>query len=125
VAVLYLQASKASASLKIECCVQVLRRLWGTRGAAKRALYIAIRHTQVALDVRRPLFLVEPYSCWDLHTAVTMILCVQVVVEDDLEDGYYALIFLFAPHIRSAAADGLVNWVGKGERCLAQSEWVC
>ena len=61
---------------------------------AKRSLYIAIRHCQIALDV---------------------------ITEEDIEDGLvnsYALVFLSAPHIRTAAATALVDWVAKGGTLL-------
>jgi hypothetical protein len=63
---------------------------YGTSGAAKRAMYVMIRHAQIALDV---------------------------IVEDDMTDGTideYALIFLNAAHITQAAGAKLVTWVDDG-----------
>lgn len=67
----------------------------GTPGAEKRALYIALRHAQIALDV---------------------------VVEDDVLDGTlneYAVLYATAGHVTQACAEALVQWVGDGGTLFA------
>jgi hypothetical protein len=68
---------------------------YGTPGADKRALYIALRHAQIALDV---------------------------VVEEDIMDGtldQYAVLYATAGHVTQACGVAMANWVGKGGTLFA------
>jgi hypothetical protein len=63
---------------------------YGTAGAAKRSLYIALAHSQVAMDV---------------------------VTEDDLTDGTlheYAVLYLCHAHVNDAASNAVAAWVKTG-----------
>lgn len=63
---------------------------YGTAGAAKRALYIALKHAQLSIDV---------------------------VTEADIEDGTlhaYSVLYIANAHIRRTAAAAVVGWVGAG-----------
>ena len=63
---------------------------YGTAGAAKRSLYIALVHSQVAIDV---------------------------VTEDDLVDGTlqeYAVLYLCHAHVNDAASTAVAGWVKAG-----------
>eukprot|EP00041_Stephanoeca_diplocostata_P032483 m.1041146 g.1041146 ORF g.1041146 m.1041146 type:complete len:1572 (-) comp24157_c0_seq4:1290-6005(-) len=63
---------------------------YGTAGAAKRALYIALKHAQLLVDV---------------------------VTETDIEDGIlnsYGVLYLANAHMRRTAADVVATWVAAG-----------
>ena len=63
---------------------------FGTADAAKRALYIALKHTQLAVDV---------------------------LTEPDLEDGTlnsYGVLYVANDHIRRSSASAIVSWVADG-----------
>ena len=84
------QAQGAKASLVFSATEDMYWDAFGTPGAAKRALFVTIRHAQIALDV---------------------------ICEDDIESGLvneYALVFLSAGHLREASATALVKWVAAG-----------
>lgn len=65
--------------------------MWGTAGAAKRALYIALKHRQLVVDV---------------------------VTEEDLESvavmSNYEVLYVVDPHVKTAAVRALIAWTYKG-----------
>jgi hypothetical protein len=65
--------------------------MWGTAGAAKRALYIALKHRQLAVDV---------------------------VTEQDLESvdvmANYEVVYIVDSHIATPAARALIAWIYSG-----------
>jgi hypothetical protein len=70
---------------------------YGTPGSEKEALYIALRHGQIALDV---------------------------VIEDDVVDGTlneYAALYLTAAHVTTDCGEQLVRWVERGGSLFATS----
>ena len=84
------QAQGAKAAIVFSQTSDIYLDDFGTGASAKRSLYIAIRHAQIALDV---------------------------VIEEDIIDNTvseYAVLFLNAPHITQAAAEKLASWVEKG-----------
>lgn len=89
------QAQGAKAAIVFSATEDMYWDTFGTPGAAKRALFVTIRHAQIALDV---------------------------ICEDDIESGLadaYALIFLSAGHLRAAAATALTRWVAEGGTLFA------
>eukprot|EP01050_Picozoa_sp_SAG11_P009364 SAG11_NODE_873_length_6802_cov_2.257646_3_plen_444_part_00 len=84
------QAQKAKAAILFATTADMYYDSFGTPGAAKRALYVTIRHAQIALDV---------------------------VTENDLDSGLvneYALLFVTDQHLRSTSAAALQQWVSNG-----------
>ena len=71
---------------------------WGTAGAAKRSLYIALKHRQLAVDV---------------------------VIEEDIEAApvlaQYTVIYIVDPHVRASAAHALLAWVSSGGGTLVST----
>ena len=72
---------------------------WGTAGAAKRSLYIALKHSQCTVDV---------------------------VIEEDIEAveavlSLYKVLYVVDPHIRASAARALQTWVETGGGTLVST----
>jgi hypothetical protein len=84
------QAQGAKAAILFATTADMYYDAFGTPGAAKRALYVTIRHAQIALDV---------------------------VTEDDIDSGLlneYALLFVTDQHLRNTSAIALQQWVFQG-----------
>eukprot|EP01045_Picozoa_sp_COSAG04_P018302 COSAG04_NODE_1684_length_5957_cov_83.857631_6_plen_308_part_00 len=84
------QAQGAKAAIVFSKTADMYFDSFGTAGAAKRSLFVMLRHAQIATDV---------------------------IVEEDMESGLineYGLIFLSEAHLRESAAAALVQWVGNG-----------
>ena len=84
------QAQGAKAAILFSTTADMYWDAFGTPGSAKRALYVTIRHAQIALDV---------------------------VTEEDIESGLlneYALLFVTDQHLRNTAATPLQQWVHNG-----------
>ena len=89
------QAQGAKAAILFSETADIYYDSYGTPGADKRALYIALRHAQIALDV---------------------------VTEDDIIDGTldeYAVLYTTEGHVTQACGEGLVEWVSNGGRLFA------
>jgi hypothetical protein len=68
---------------------------YGTPGAEKRALYVALRHASIAIDV---------------------------VIEDDVEDGTlneYAVLYAAEAHMTQSSSERLAQWVHTGGTLFA------
>ena len=84
------QAQGAKAAIVFSKTADMYFDSFGTAGAAKRSLFVTLRHAQIATDV---------------------------IVEEDMESGLineYGLIFLSEAHLRESAAAALVRWVAAG-----------
>ena len=84
------QAQGAKAAIVFSKTADMYFDSFGTAGAAKRSLFVMLRHAQIATDV---------------------------IVEEDMESGLineYGLIFLSEAHVRESAAAALAQWVGNG-----------